>query len=167
MTARCPLLVSLLLVSSLFLVWLPNRVSGQKTQELGLVEDVVLLPWKIRLPARIDTGAALTSIDARDLVVRDNVAEFRLPEKYGGQTLRLPVVGWRTVKSAEAKERRPVVELHVCVGSERLRIKANLNDRSKVKYPMLIGRDVLRHGFAVNCMRSHCLMPSCPELGQQ
>jgi hypothetical protein len=167
MKARCPLLVSLLLMSSVLLLWLPDRAACQKTQELGLVEDVVLLPWGIRLPARIDTGAALTSLDARDLVVRDNVAEFRLPEKYGGQTLRLPVVGWRTVKSAEAKERRPVVELDVCIGSKRLLVKANLNDRSKVKYPMLIGRDVLRHGFAVNCMRSHCLMPNCPELGQQ
>lgn len=167
MTARCPLLVSLLLVSSLFLLWLPDRAAGKKTQDIGLVEDVVLLPWGIRLPARIDTGAALTSLDARDLVVRDGIAEFRLPEKFGGQAVRLPVVGWRTVKSAEAKERRPVVELDICVGSELLRIKANLNDRSKVKYPMLIGRDVLRHGFAVNCTRSHCLPPSCPGLEQQ
>ena len=59
------------------------------------------------------------------------------------------------------------MELDVCIGSKRLRVKANLNDRSRVKYPMLVGRDVLRHGFAVNCMRSHYLPPSCPELGQQ
>jgi hypothetical protein len=44
---------------------------------IGEVEDVILLTWGVRLPSRIDTGAATTSLDARDLKVTENVAEFR------------------------------------------------------------------------------------------
>ena len=56
---------------------------------VGEVEDVILLPWRIKLPARIDTGAATSSLDARDLKVEGGFAEFKLSKKYGGQTVTL------------------------------------------------------------------------------
>jgi hypothetical protein len=42
--------------------------AGEKLS-VGLVEEVVLLPWGVRLPARVDTGAAMTSLDARNIEV--------------------------------------------------------------------------------------------------
>jgi len=36
---------------------------------VGAVEEVILLPWGVKLPARIDTGSGMTSLDARDLTV--------------------------------------------------------------------------------------------------
>ncbi len=145
--------------------WLEvGAVEAAPKTTIGLVEDVLLLPWKVRLPARIDTGAATSSLDARSLTVKDNMAEFRLPEKYGGMAIRLPVVGWRTVRSAEARDRRPVVELDLCVGPKHLRVNVNLNDRSAVRYPLILGRNVLRKGFVVDCMRSNCAPPVCAEI---
>ena len=44
---------------------------------IGLVEEVILLPWGVKMPARIDTGAATSSLDVRDLTVKKKVAEFR------------------------------------------------------------------------------------------
>lgn len=41
------------------------------------------------LPARIDTGASLTSLDARNIRIDDGYAEFEYPSSYGGQHLRL------------------------------------------------------------------------------
>src|SRR5512134_1945219 len=61
---------------------------------LGVVEDVILSPWGISFPARIDTGADLSSLDARDIVVRQNIVEFRLGPHYGRQRLQLPIVDW-------------------------------------------------------------------------
>lgn len=29
---------------------------------IGLLEDMILLPWGVKLPARIDTGAATSSL---------------------------------------------------------------------------------------------------------
>ncbi len=137
---------------------------AQEKITLGLVEDVILLSWGIRLPARVDTGAARSSLDARDLIIKDNFAKFKLPKKYGGRQLRLPIVKWQTVRSAESKERRPVVELDLCIGPRRLSVQVNLNDRSKMKYPFIIGRDILRGNFVVDCMESRCAPPACSEV---
>jgi hypothetical protein len=131
---------------------------------VGLVEDVILLPWKVKLPARIDTGAATSSLDARELTIKNNMAEFKLPEKYGGLQLSLPIVDWRTVRSAEARDRRPVVEIEFCLGPRHVRTRVNLNDRSGVKYPLLIGRNALRRNFVVDCMKERCAPPTCPEV---
>jgi hypothetical protein len=130
---------------------------------VGLVEDVILVPWGVRLPARIDTGAAMSSIDARDMVVKGDIVEFTLPKKYGGTKVSLPIVGWKTVRSSEARERRPVVMMEFCLGSRLIRAQVNLNDRSGVKYPFLVGRNALKSDFVVDCMKQRCAPPTCPE----
>jgi hypothetical protein len=145
----------------IFLLWSPG-MAGEKIT-VGFVEEVILLPWGVRLPARIDTGATTSSLDVRELSVKGQTAEFKLPEKYGGLQLRLPVVKWKTVRSAEARTERPVVEIELCFGPKRIRTQVNLNDRSKVKYPLLLGRNTLKHYFVVDCDRSHCTSPECPE----
>lgn len=47
---------------------------------IGAVEEVVLFPWGVKLPARVDTGSGLSSLDVRDLTVKKKVAQFRLPK---------------------------------------------------------------------------------------
>jgi len=150
---------------TLFLLWMGGmaNVEAEEKQTIGLVEDVILMPWKVKIPARIDTGAAYTSLDARQLMVKDNVAEFKLPQKHGGMKIRLPVVGWQTIRSAEGKERRAIVEIDLCIGGRYIRAKVNLNNRALVRYPMIIGRNVLRENFVVDCMREHCAPPTCSE----
>jgi hypothetical protein len=130
---------------------------------IGLVEDVILLPWKVRLTARIDTGAALSSLDARDIKIEKDMVSFKLPPKYKSLQLRLPIVNWKSVRSAEGREQRPVVEINLCIGPKVFRARFNLNDRSKVKYPILLGRNILKEHFVIDCMKSHCAPPSCPE----
>src|SRR3972149_8208757 len=70
------------------------RCESQKIM-IGEVEDVVLVPWGISLPARIDTGADMSALDARNVTVRNNVADFTLGNGYGGSRVQLPVGGWR------------------------------------------------------------------------
>ena len=131
---------------------------------VGLVEDVILLPWGVKLPARIDTGAATSSLDAREIIVKGNTVDFKLPKEYGGVKLSLPIVAWKTIRSAEAEDHRPVVVLRFCLGSKIIRSRFNLNDRSQVKYPILVGRNALKKNFAVDCMKERCAPPSCPML---
>jgi hypothetical protein len=152
-----------LLMGAVMLSLIPAGVNAADEKiRIGLVEDVILLPWGVKIPARIDTGAGTSSLDARELVVKDKMAEFRLPEEYGGLKLRLRVVAWQTIRSAEAKERRPVVELDLCVGPKQVRARVNLNDRGRVKYPLLIGRNILKGYFSVDCDKEYCLPPTCP-----
>ena len=142
----------------------PGTAGAEEKIIIGTIEDVVLLPWGARLPARIDTGAAKSSLDARDLRVQDDMVEFKLPQKYGGLQLRLPIIEWRHVRSPDARERRPVVELEICLGSRRIRTKVNLTDRSMVKYPLILGRNFLRENFVVDVKRRKTVPPSCPDI---
>jgi hypothetical protein len=155
-TALCSVLL-------LFASGVAPAETNEKVQ-LGAVENIILLPWGVTLPARIDTGAAISSLDARNLIIKGNTAEFSLPDKYGGQHIHLPIVKWKTVKSAEMKEKRPIVVVDLCIGPKRIRTEVNLNDRSNVKHPLLIGRNTLKHGFIVACDASYCAKPSCPEV---
>lgn len=154
--------------TSLFLILFiaPGVVLAETKEkiQLGAVENVVLLPWGVTLPARIDTGAATSSLDARNITIKGQTVEFNLPEQYGGQHIRLPIVKWMTVKSAETKEKRPVVAVDLCIGPKRIHTQVNLNDRSNVKYPLLIGRNVLMRDFVIVCDTSFCTKPSCPEV---
>jgi len=155
-----------LLMLTIFLFPL-GKASAQDKLVVGEVEEIVLKPWDVRLPARIDTGAATSSLDARGLTVKNNTAEFRLSKKYGSLLLRLPVIGWQKVRSADFKERRPVVEITFCLGPKLIHTQVTLNDRSTVSYPLIIGRNVLRDNFVVDCVNSNCLPPSCPEVPSQ
>ncbi len=155
-----------LLMLTIFL--LPLRTaSADDKMVIGEVEEVVLKPWDVRLPARIDTGAATSSLDARGLTVKNNTAEFRLSKKYGSLQLRLPVIGWQKIRGADFRERRPVVEITFCLGPKLIRTQVTLNDRSTVSYPLIIGRNVLKDNFVVDCMNSNCLPPSCSEVPSQ
>jgi len=154
----------------LILTWvmLSLLVSGTAGAEekitIGAVEDVIFLPWGVRLPARIDTGAAKSSLDARELTVQDDMVEFKLPPKYGGLQLRLPIIEGRHIRTPEGRERRPIVELEICLGSKRIRTEVNLNDRSMVRYPLILGRNFLRENFVVDVKRRRTARPSCPDI---
>ncbi len=141
--------------------------SGLRSEDtftiIGYTEEVVLLPWSIRLPARVDTGASMTSLDARNITVTEDRVRFKLPESFGEHEFDLPIVRWGHVRSSMGIQQRPVVQMDICVGAEKLRVKVNLNDRSGVKYPLIIGRNLLRKKFLVNPGKVRLLPPTCPE----
>jgi hypothetical protein len=134
---------------------------------IGAVEEVVLFPWGAKLPARIDTGAGMTSLDVRDLTVKNRAARFRLPEKYGDDLISLPVIRYCKVRSADSRGRRPVVKIELCVGSKRIRVPANLSNRSHLEYPLILGRSVLNQGFMVDCAQEGMLSVKCLEGASQ
>jgi hypothetical protein len=155
-------LISFSVLALLFL-FAPKMVNAEKKIIIGGIEEVVLLPWGVKLPARVDTGAAKSSLDAREIKVRDDRVEFKLPQKYGDLQLRLPVVEWKHVRTPGGLERRPIVELEICLGSKRIHTKVNLTDRSMVKYPLILGRNFLKEDYVVDVKRRKTAPPSCPE----
>ena len=153
--------IPMLIMLSLLVLGTAN---AEEKTTLGAVEDVILLPWRVSLLARIDTGAAKSSLDARELVIQDGMAEFKLPQEFGGMQLRLPIIEWKHIRSPDGRQKRPVVELELCIGSKRIRSKVNLTDRSMVKYPLILGRNFLRGNFIVDVKRQRTAPPSCPDL---
>ncbi len=146
-----------------FLFFIPEMISAEEKVTIGTIEEVILLPWRVRLPARVDTGAAKCSLDAQDIKIHGDRVEFKLPRRYGGLKINLPVIEWRHVRTPEGLERRPVVELEICFGSRRIRTLVNLTDRSMVKYPLILGRNFLKGDFVVDVKRRRTTKPDCPD----
>jgi hypothetical protein len=159
-------LLSLIFLSILtFFLLLEERVRAEEKIVIGAIENVILLPWGIMIPARIDTGAATSSLDVCELKRRDKKeVEFKLPKRCGGMRLRLPVIAWRIIQSSEGPpERRPVVEMEFCLGTKQLRTLVTLNDRSHMEFPLLVGRKTLEGNFIVDVSRTNTIPPNCPE----
>ena len=135
---------------------------------IGVVEEAVLLPWGLRARARIDTGAAMSSMDARSIRVRTvkgkKVVRFDLACDRGQPTtLELPLAGYRRVATSDSSsEKRPLVELEVCIAGQRVQAEFTLNDRSRMEYHMLIGRNILAGRFLVDAGAQQTAAPACP-----
>ncbi len=109
---------------------------------IGLVEKVRIYGDGnfVEAEALVDTGAAMTSIDI----------------SLAGEAKLGPVVRIFKTKAPITKEidHRPVVTVKIEIGGEKFEVEANLNDRSHMRYPVLIGRNLLYGNFVVDVSRS-------------
>jgi hypothetical protein len=148
-----PAILALLLLG---LAPLPAAAAQREPQViLGRLEWVMVRPGDKAQKARIDTGAGLTSIDARELKIEPAAdgqperATFRLRgQKKGTSPITAEVVEWVEIKGKGTKRmlRRPVIAMQLCIGDRWIDARVNLADRSGFLYPLLIGRDTLIAG---------------------
>jgi len=136
---------------------------------VGRIEYVVVRDVDLRLKARIDTGAGVSSIHAKILEVKETPegerVKFQITDAEGvTKTLERDVVGWSQIKvmGTDQKNRRPIVKLHICLGKKKVYVRVNLNDRSNYLYPMLVGRNLLNTGkFLVDPSNKYLKEPDC------
>ena len=136
---------------------------------IGRIEYVVLQDIHIKLKARIDTGAGISSVHAEILEIKQSPdgerVRFQIADGQGGaKTLERKIVDWANIKvmGTDRMNRRPVVRLDICLGGKKLEGRVNLNDRSNFLYPILIGRNLLNTGkFLVDPSRKHLKEPGC------
>jgi len=145
-------------VSPLFV---PAYAAAKKIT-IGAVEEVMLLPWGVQFPARVDTGAATSSIDVCEIAVKGKEVHFTLANRCGGHRLVLPLLEMRHIQTSEGGDERPVVEMELCIGSRRIVTPVTLNDRSLLEFPFLVGRNILEGNFVVDVSRSRTASPTCP-----
>ena len=79
--------------------------------------------WSFTTQAKIDTGADRSSID-------DELAI----------ALRLRKIDEIVVRNANGRKRRPVYAMDIDVNGIRYEIEVNGSDRSKLVYPIILGR---------------------------
>jgi hypothetical protein len=104
---------------------------------IGLIEPVRIIGENvIETTALFDTGAKLTSIDNK-LAARAHVG---------------PVLRTQKVKAPITKEieQRPVVKVRVEIDGREYEAEANLNDRSHMRYPVIIGRNIIQNNFIID-----------------
>jgi hypothetical protein len=111
----------------------PKSVSSEETITIGFTEQVVVsgTSGTKTVIAKSDSGAARTSID------------LQLAADIGAG----PIHTVSRVRSGSSKQSktRPVVDLVIGIGGEQYTVAANIEDRTHMTHPLLLGRDVLKN----------------------
>ena len=117
-----------------------------------------------QVPAKIDTGADLSSVWASDIVEKDDSLSFQLfapgSKYYTGNRIVLKRDEYRRTGVANSfgvKESRYVVKLLITVKGRTIRASFTLADRSKKVYPVLLGRKLMHNKFIVDVSRGEPL----------
>jgi hypothetical protein len=116
----------------------------------------------LSFPARVDTGATSCSIHCESLQIQDapspnpkknigKMARFIVRSSDGkSHAVEAKIVDYVTVRTAERDDQRYKVRMRLsCEGVEK-KVLVTLNNREKMKYPLLVGRNFLRDDFLVN-----------------
>lgn len=134
----------------------PVRMASEKML-VGEVEYVSFIETGINLPARIDTGATTSSLGVKTLELferdGDNWVKFSILNPANGQVveLRSPVVRKTRIKNTIGRyDSRVVVSLQVKMGELEEQTEFTLAHRDKYKYPVLVGRSLLRGAVVVD-----------------
>jgi len=111
----------------------PEPFAAREAITIGYTEQVVVSGTSGRktVIAKSDSGASRTSID------------LRLAAEIGAG----PIHTVSRVRSGSSKETkaRPVVDLVVGIGGEQYTVDANIEDRTHMRHPLLLGRDILKN----------------------
>jgi hypothetical protein len=107
------------------------------------------------IPARIDTGATITSVWASSITESEEGLSFNFFDKesefFTGERVVIADYGRRVVSSSMGHaEVRYTVKLLISLKGRRIRARVTLADRSTQTYPILIGRNILRNKYIVD-----------------
>lgn len=124
---------------------------------IGATETIRVLPAQIEFRARIDTGAQTSSIHAQDIDIdpvgdpRGKPIRFTLVNRQGQATRVEAHVARRiTVRTSEGSERRYAVPLTLTWRDSSKTVLVTLNDRTQMRYRLLLGRNWLRGDYVVD-----------------
>lgn len=140
-----------------------TEVQKPRPDVIGAVEPIYILPMKSAFEARIDTGAATSSLDVSGLqeFERDGQkwVSFKVVNRRSGeeQTFEKPIVKSVTIRRIETPEQRIKVMLPVMFGGKKFTTEFTLADRTDFKYQALVGRNILTGKFVVDTALSHTL----------
>lgn len=128
-------------------------------------KDKVDFP-KMRLydvDAKIDTGAFTSAIHCHNIKITEKDGQkyvsFYLLDPthpdYNEKRFRVPLHAKKRIKNSFGKsEERSIIKTLITLFGEKFEIELSLSDRSKMEYPVLIGRKLLKKGFVVDVSKS-------------
>lgn len=109
--------------------------------------------------AKIDTGADVCSLHAENIDIRGDVVSFTI----NGKTYTMNLHRTQTIKQADSQAApRPVVLLNFTIAGHTVgNVECNLNDRSGMSSPLLIGKNLLsKHDFVIHTAESDNTSPT-------
>jgi hypothetical protein len=139
------------------------EATGSQKIIVGAVEKVRISPPGLIFTALMDTGAEVSSIDARNIqrFERDGQrwVSFDLLHPETGEMIPIEQKIERKTRILQSIsdefDRRIVVELSFAFGDITQVAEFTLTDRSHLSYPVLIGRNILKDVMVVDVSRSN------------
>jgi hypothetical protein len=139
----------------------PQSSDAPMARLIGATTLVTEVSTGLPLPARVDTGATSCSIHCEKFVIKDaaedprkNIGKpvrFLVKNKDGkAEWLETKIVDYVTIRTSEREDERYKVHLRLRCEDLEKKVAVTLNDRERMKYPMLLGRNFLRNDFLVN-----------------
>ncbi|TWT95279.1 hypothetical protein Pla108_34230 [Botrimarina colliarenosi] len=154
-------------IGTAMIAWANRPPSTPATMTIGPVAQITEVSSGVDFLARVDTGAAVSSIHCSpdDCKIEDAAED---PRENIGKAVRLRVENrdgqrawietkiddYAEVRSANGAEHRYRVRLPLKYGTVNKVAIVNLNDRSRMTYRMLLGRDFLAGHFVVDVSQS-------------
>ncbi|TWU27492.1 ATP-dependent zinc protease family protein [Bythopirellula polymerisocia] len=137
----------------------PVRIAEKRI--IGPTTIIAESKSELDFKARVDTGATTSSLHVEEWAIEDESPQMA---DNVGKKIRIRVKNHRdesqwiesrieeigTVKTSAVAEERYKVELTLCWNDVKKQVLVTLNDRSRMKYPMLLGRNFLQGDFVVD-----------------
>ena len=159
------------LVWGLSLALLPwTSAPAQEKEVLGWNEKVRIFPGDVLIHAKLDSGADYSSLDAGDIEQfkkgDKTWVRFSVTNRYGKKIqLERPVHRTAIIKKRSGKvEKRLVVLLGLCLGTNFMQEEVNLIDRTNFSLQMLVGRSFLAGKALIDSAVTYTTEPSCKEV---
>ncbi|MEL6353044.1 MAG: RimK/LysX family protein [Cyanobacteria bacterium J06627_28] len=159
------------LLTTLVIVGIRSATANDTTAAVrtaGWAENLVMTGVEQSVPAKLDTGATTTSINAEVLEKPDDDVEsggfvtFNFVDTDGNKTLyERPLSRWVEIKG---DGRRPVVEMSFCLDGEFIEGEVSLAERDEFDYAVLFGRNLLKQArFAVDSAQTFVTGEADPQ----
>ncbi len=141
----------------------PRSVSVNGKETIGAIEWIYMDPPGRHYRARVDSGAETSSLSAKDVTEFERDGEdwvrflFDHDRREDAVSIELPIVRTALIRqvASERAERRVVVEMDIRLGNRLQTTEFTLTDRSRMTYPVLLGRAFLMDLYIIDVAESY------------
>jgi hypothetical protein len=107
------------------------------------------------ITAKVDTGAYTTALHCHDIHEKNGVLYFKLLDPshpdYNEQEQKFTEYTQKEIKNSFGEvEKRYIIKTIIKIGSKRIKSVISLTHRGNMRYPVLIGRKLLKNRFIVD-----------------
>ncbi len=107
------------------------------------------------ITAKIDTGAYTSALHCYDIKEKDGILYFKplgpAHSEYTGQEQKFTTYTRKEIKNSFGEvEKRYIIKTVIKIGRKRIKAIISLTNRGKMRYPVLIGRKLLKNRFIVD-----------------
>jgi hypothetical protein len=118
---------------------------------IGVVEDVFVESIFKKIPARIDSGAKYSSINAKIESIEDNFIKFTfIDHEKNEHIFNKKIVDKIKIRNSEGSSERYLVKLKVKLKDKKIDSLFSLKDRENLTYKVLIGRELMYNNFVID-----------------